>query len=166
MPVAEATKEINGRTYYVVQMPPTKAIPIQLKLTKMFGAAIGLMAPVLSTASKAGPEARMAAMGGAIGALFEKNNESEVFSLICAVVCTAKVDGKRIDDIDTAFQGEYLADLYKVFFWVLGVNFSSFFGEGGLEGLMARFTALFKQEAARMAQQAMEAQHSPTPAQN
>lgn len=150
MAVNEGKKSIRGREYYVVQMPADKAILIQLQLTKILGGALGKLAPALSTSSKAdGPE-RMAAMVGAVGALFEKASEEEIQALIFRVVSTAKVDGKRID-INEHFQGEFLADLYPVFFWVLGVNFASFFGAGGLDGVVAKFKMLFLQEMAKAA---------------
>ncbi|MCY1455974.1 hypothetical protein D9M71_731560 [compost metagenome] len=90
-------------------------------------------------------------MAGAIGALFANATEEEVFGLMREVVCTAKVDGNRIA-INDHFQGEYLADLYKVFFWVLGVNFASFFGAGGLDGLLTKFRQVMTSELASQQQ--------------
>lgn len=145
--VNEECKEINGRQYYVVQMAPTKAIVLQLRLTKILGGAIGALAPALSAKSGLDGTGRSAAMAGAIGALFANATEEEVFSLIREVVSTAKVDGQRIE-MDKHFQGEFLGDVYKVFFWVLGVNFASFFGAGGLNGLLDKFKTLMLQELA------------------
>lgn len=140
MTVKDENKTINGRQYYVVQMPPSRALVLQLKLTKILGGAIGALAPALSDKSTDGA-GRSALMAGAIGALFANATEEEVFSLIRDVVTTVKVDGERVS-IDNHFQGEYLADIYKVFFWAVGVNFSSFFGEGGLDGLLDKFRLL------------------------
>lgn len=145
--VNEECKEINGRQYYVVQMPPSKAIVLQLRLTKILGGAIGALAPALSANAGLDGAGRSAAMAGAVGALFANATEDEVFSLIREVVSTAKVDGERVQ-LDKHFQGEYLGDIYKVFFWVLGVNFASFFGAGGLNGLLDKFKHLMLQELA------------------
>lgn len=128
----DETKTINGREYYVVQMPPTKAIPVKLKLMKVLGNPL----TVLASASKA-DGGSVAALGDAIGALFEGSSEEEVFALIKRVVETAKVDGQRIN-IDNHFSGDHMPDLYKVFFWVLEVNFSSFFGGSGFGGIGAK----------------------------
>lgn len=145
MAVKDEQKIINGRTYYVIQMPPEKAFLIQLRLTKILGGAIGVMAPALTASSKLDGGQRAAAMAGAIGALFANATEQEIFNLMAEVVTTAKVDGARIE-INTHFQGEYLSDMYKVFFWVCGVNFESFFGVGGLEGLLAKFRLAMAKE--------------------
>lgn len=146
MAVKDENKTINGRQYYVVQMPPSQALVLQLKLTKILGGAIGALAPALTNKGTDGA-GRSALMAGAIGALFENATEEEVFTLVRDVVTTVKVDGERVV-IDKHFQGEYLADVYKVFFWAVGVNFSSFFGAGGLDGLLDKFKALMLVELA------------------
>lgn len=145
MAVKSETKILNGRSYFVVQMPPEQAFMVQLQLTKIMGGAIGALAPALNANAGLSPEARTAAMAGAISALFATATEQEIFNLMAKVVTTAKVDGERIE-INKHFQGEYLADMYKVFFWVLGVNFASFFGEGGLDGLLDRFRRVMVKE--------------------
>lgn len=147
MTVKDENKTINGRQYYVVQMPPSEALVLQLKLTRILGGAIGALAPALSSNAKVDGAGRSAAMAGAMGALFANATEQEVFGLMRDVVTTAKVDGERVQ-IDKHFQGEYLSDVYKVFFWVLGVNFASFFGEGGLDGLLAKFQKVMLAELA------------------
>lgn len=145
MAARDEQKVINGRTYYVVQMPPEKAFLIQLRLTKILGGAIGVMAPALAASNKMDNGSRAATMAGAIGALFANATEQEIFQLMAEVVTTAKVDGERIE-INKHFQGEYLSDLYKVFFWVCGVNFESFFGAGGLDGLLSKFKTAMANE--------------------
>lgn len=147
MTVKDENKTINGRQYYVVQMPPSEALVLQLKLTRILGGAIGALAPALSSNAKVDGAGRSAAMAGAMGALFANATEQEVFGLMRDVVTTAKVEGERIQ-LDKHFQGEYLSDVYKVFFWVLGVNFASFFGEGGLDGLLAKFQKVMLAELA------------------
>jgi len=152
MAVKDESCTINGRQYYVVQMAPERAIVLQLKLMKILGGAIGTLAPALTPNSKTDGMGRTAAMAGAISALFSNATEEEVFGLIRDVVSTAKVDGARIA-VNEHFQGEFLADLYRVFFWVLGVNFSSFFGAGGLDGLLDKFRRTMLQELASQAKQ-------------
>lgn len=139
---------INGRTYWAVQLPPSQALLLQLELTRIMGSALGELMPVLRQGSPADSAARMAAMSAAVAALFKAAPPEQVLSLITKLVTTVKVDGRRIENLDTEFQGEYLADVYKVFFWALGLNFSSFFGDGGLQGVWAKFTELAKKELA------------------
>lgn len=155
MACADESKEINGRSYYVVQMAPTKAIPIQLKLTKIFGSSLGKLGSVMRGNFKDQAEA----LGGAVTALFENSSEEEIFALIKTVVETAKVDGKPIN-FDVAFQGEHLVDVYKVFFWVLGVNFSSFFGGSGLNGFLEKAKAQFENVLADEAKEKKQPQTS------
>lgn len=152
MSTQTATTSINGRDYFVTQMAPTKAILVQLQLSKILGATFGALIPTLGDKSKADNGERMAAMGTAINALFAAASEAEIVDLISRVVSTASVNGTRIN-VDNDFQGEYLADLYKVFFWVLGVNYSSFFGENGLDGMLEKFKKLAAQELAKMSGQ-------------
>lgn len=159
MACQEETKTINGRHYYVMQMAPEKAVLLQLRLTKILGGAIGALAPALDSKASADGAGRTAAMAGAVSALFANATEEEVFGLIRELVCTAKVDGQRIS-INEHFQGEYLADIYKVFFWVLGVNFSSFFGAGGLDGLLDKFRRVMLSELASQQQQPPPSTHS------
>lgn len=149
----DETKEINGRSYYVVQLPPSKIIPIQLKLMKIFGSSMGKLGAVL----KGDDVARANAFGEAVSALFENSNEEEIAALIKRIVETAKVDGERIN-YDRDFQGEYLVDIYKVFFWVLGVNFTSFFGESGLNGIWDKVKA----QLTRPAEKPNTKKHPPT----
>jgi len=134
MACLDETKEINGRTYYVVQMPPTEAIKVQLQLTKIFGDSFG----ELGSSMNGDFAGQAQALGAAMSLLFKNSDEDEILALVKKVVSTAKVDGKKIV-IDSDFTGEYLQDIYKVFFWVLGVNFSSFFGESGLNGFLDKF---------------------------
>lgn len=146
MACVEDRKEINGREYYVVQMPPDKAIPIQLKLVKIFGGSVGMLGGAMR-----GDFAQQAeALSRAMTELFKNASEQEIFALLKEVTETAKVDGERVQ-FSTTFAGEHMADCYKVFFWVLGVNFSSFFGERGLSGFLTQFrttvTEIIKQNA-------------------
>lgn len=148
MATRDETRTINGRTYYAVQLPPDKALVLQLRLIKILGGAFGQLAPNLVGSDKANNSVRGAALAGAVGALFANATELEVFGLIREFVTSAKVDGRRIDDINKEFQGEYLADIYKVFFWLVGLNYASFFGEGGLDGLLTKFQTMFSAEMA------------------
>lgn len=152
MACIDEQKEINGRTYYVVQMPPDKAIPIQLKLVKIFGGSIGL----LGSAMRGDFTQQADALGRAVTELFKNASEQEIYALLKEVTETAKVDGERVK-FSTTFAGDHLVDCYKVFFWVLGVNFSSFFGERGLSGFLTQFKAtvneVIKQNAQKMPHQ-------------
>lgn len=151
MATQDAKNIINGRQYYVVQMPPVDAVVLQLEISRILGTAIGALIPALGKNANSNDSQRAAALGGVFGMLFEKASPAELTDLIVRVVSTAKVDGRRID-VNNDFQGEYLPDLYKVFMWVLQVNFASFFGAGGLDGLLGKFKVLFKQEMAAQLQ--------------
>lgn len=154
MSVVDGKTTINGREYYAVQMPPSQALLLQLELTRIMGGALGKLMPVLRQGSQEDSASRMAAMSAAVAALFDSAPPEQVLTLITKVVNTVKVDGRRIEGLDTEFQGAYLADTYKVFFWALGLNFASFFGEKGLQGVWAKFTELAKKELANQVREA------------
>ena len=147
MACKEETTEINGRTYYVVQMSPEKAIPVQLKLVKVFSGSL----TILAGAMRGNFQGQAEALGEAISKMFENSSEEEIFALLKQVTETAKCDGKRISFGET-FSGDHLVDCYKVFFWVVGVNFSSFFGERGLNGFLQKFQAMVTETIKRNAQ--------------
>ena len=146
MALREESKTINEHKYYVRQLPPTKALPLKFKLTKILGAAL----PSLLT-GKEKPSAteeennenknkQAEAFGRALESLFSVINPDEMMELIKTVIETATRDGKRIMDgggdqvisFDDAFQDSY-QEMYQVLFFVLEVNFGNFIKGFGLD---------------------------------
>lgn len=121
MACKDETKEINGKQYYVVQLPPRTALLIKFKLLALLGPAAKELAKGVG-AKKA--DQTEALLDGFVS-LFKDVNPVELVALMQEVTETAKCDGKRIQ-FDKHFQGSLL-EVYQVFFWVLTVNFSDFF---------------------------------------
>ena len=147
MALREERKEINGKTYYVRQMPPTKALPLKFKLTQIIGSAL----PKLIS-SKGKEDAKQAeAFSDALADLFNKINPEDMLSLIKDVVSTATIDGKRIIDgtssesisFDDAYADNY-AEMYQAFFFVLKVNYGNFIKGLGLDMEAIKDKALSK----------------------
>ena len=135
MATHEDNKTINGHAYYVRQLPPTKALPLKFKLTKILGTAL----PSLLQNKGKDDDKQAEAFVKAIESIFNVVNPDDLMGLIKSVVETATRDGKRIMDgggdqvisFDEAFQDEY-KEMYQVFFFVLEVNFGNFIKGFGL----------------------------------
>ncbi len=144
MATREDKKMINGHSYYVRQLPPTKALPLKYELTRILGKAL----PSLLTAKGKDDEVQAEAFGKALDSIFNSVNPEELMALIKRVVETATRDGKRIMDgmgseaisFDEAFQDEY-SEMYQVFFFVLEVNYGNFIKGFGLNIEKLRDTA-------------------------
>lgn len=131
MACKEGMTTINGRSFYVVQMSPEKALKVQLKLVKIFSGSITKLGSML----KADLSEQANVLGEAINMLFKNSSEDEIYNFIKDVVETAKVDGEQVT-FGIHFAGENFPGIFKVFFWVLKVNFADFFGGAVLNGVV------------------------------
>lgn len=114
----EDTKEIDGSTYYVRQLPASQGVKLQLRVMKILG-------PALSALAKNDvPDNDKALM--AIQAVLTNLSEAEAFAFIQDVVKMAAKDGSMITNLDVAF-ADSPAAVYKVAAFVLEVNLKSFF---------------------------------------
>jgi len=133
-------KRIDGANYSVTQMTARKALRMKAKLMKIFGASLAqIFLPSnekpISGMSFSKDEAVKALQSLAIGL------DDETFEmLIVDLLRYVRKDGVELTEqiIDMEFAGD-LAILFKVVWFVLEVNFSSFFGESGIG-------TLFKEE--------------------
>jgi len=147
MATKEDTKEINGHSYYVRQLPPTKALPLKFELGRIFGKAL----PSLLSGKGKDEDIQAEAFGTAIQSIFNAADPEQLTALIKRVVETATRDGKRIMDggseetisFDNAFIDDYQA-MYKVFYFVLVVNFGNFIKGFGLNLDKLKETAVAK----------------------
>lgn len=140
----DAKTTINGRTYFTVQMPAMKAQLVKLKLMRMLSGAAVKLAAAWKADDFAGQAGGLA---DALSTLFQNANEQEILDLQMLVLSHVSVEGKKLKDeaaFNEAFSGEYIFDLDKAFFWALGVNFASLFGESGLEGITEKLQTFLK----------------------
>lgn len=124
------TKQIGDREFSVTQWPATKSMLMKLKLVKAFGVSLSKLVSSTSnqTKSKKGEEQEIAALSEGLSALFESNSPEELVTLIKLCLEGVACEGKRITttSIDEVFSPDDLLEMYKVFIFVIQVNYANF----------------------------------------
>ena len=122
--------EIGGKRYVVTQWPASKAMLMKMRLSKMFGASFALM-----TTSENISEA--------IATIFKDNDPEDVVKLIEDTVMSCRCDGEVMTDAlyEQTFSGDDLMNAYKVFFFILKVNFSALFKGQKAEAILSKMKA-------------------------
>lgn len=126
-------KQIDGSTYLVTQMTARRALRMKAKLLKLFGTAL---AEIFLPSDDQPIEGLGFSKQEAINAIqsLSCDLEEKVFeSLLVELLSGVRKDNVELTEaiIDMEFAGK-LQTLYKVVWYVLEVNFSSFFGESGI----------------------------------
>jgi hypothetical protein len=122
MACREETTVLNGAEYYCRQWPAEKAILTKFKMAKMFGPAIASLIPALESED-------LGCISDAVQKLFEAAEPQKLLDFMQDVVFTSTRDGQRLDK--KGFNDIYsdnLMEFYQAFFFVLKVNYASFFG--------------------------------------
>lgn len=136
------TKQIGDHEYSVTQWPADKAILMKMKLAKTFGASIGLIASVAleSTKKKVSEAEEAKALSEGISTLFQSNTPEEVTDLIKKCVIGVAMDGTKITEtsFNQIFSGDELMDVYKVFMFVIKVNYGNLLKGQKAEALLAK----------------------------
>jgi len=155
--VENNTREIDGMTAEVFLLPPTHALKVLTRLTKIVGEPLGLAAGALLGDKPAEPRGDAeappasalqkdipdAVIGKVLAAFTDRLDEAVVLDTLKLVMAsvhikTAEDAGTRTLNIDQDFRGRTLTML-KVFAFALEVNFSDFFaGAGGSAGILAK----------------------------
>ena len=139
------TKEIGDHEYSVTQWPADKAILMKLKLAKAFGASIGKIASMAleSTKKKTSDSDQALALSQGISILFDSNTPEEVMNLIRSSVIGVACDGTKITEttFNQIFSGDELMDVYKVFIFVVKVNYGNLLKGQKVEALLAKVQA-------------------------
>lgn len=144
------TKDINGATYSVTQLPARRALKLQCKLMRIFGPPLAQL--FLSTDSKASDQVVINDTdGSAIALPFTKDEAVKSLALIMAqlddktfeslvleLLQGVRKSGVELTEpvIDLEFAGD-LATLIKVLWFVLEVNYDNFFGDRGFGSLFS-----------------------------
>jgi hypothetical protein len=134
-------KEINGKKVIVGEFPGRYCFKMQAKLVRLFGPVLGELlsgfkgkGDIKNLSDALSSDFDLNKISDAIRVLFEKLDEDSAQVLIFELLKTTKVDGEDAWNeavFDRIFSGN-LVTLYKIVGFVLEVNFSSFFGEGGI----------------------------------
>lgn len=133
MACKDATKDFGGRTFYTIQLPPTKLVVLKFKI----GAILGDAAKVLSSAMGESEENQLTIFMEAISTVMNSNDPEKLMNLIKELVEHTKVDGTRTN-MDVHFS-DHMEDLYPVALWVIKVNLGAFMVGGKVQGLMDKF---------------------------
>lgn len=133
-------KQIGEHEYSVTQWPAEKAMLMKFRLTKAFGASITALVSSLPTGKDKTDEAEAKAVSNGIKTLFESSSPEELVSLIKSSVVGVARDGTRITEgsFNEYFSGDDLTEVYKVFIFVLQVNYSNLFKGQLVEGILAK----------------------------
>jgi hypothetical protein len=139
------SKDIGDREYSVTQWPADKSMLMKFKLAKTFGASLAtLMGASSNSKDKSeNDKEETKAFSEGISILFQNNSPEDLVALMKKCVVGAACNGKRITDtsFNELFSGDDLMEVYKVFVFVLQVNYSNLF-----KGQLAdRFLAKMKE---------------------
>ena len=119
---------INGNTYTVTQMPARRALKVQAKLMKLLGGAFS------HTITAKDKQDMIKQFPKIISLLVEQIDEKTFDSFVMELVeYYVRKNGKEITDknFDLEFAGS-LNELFLLLQFILEVNFSDFFSEGGI----------------------------------
>ena len=136
------TKVIGDNEFSVTQWPADKAILMKMKLGKTFGASIGKIAAMAleSTKNKVSDSEQAKALSEGISIWFDSNSPEEIMNLIKSSVIGVACDGTKITEttFNQIFSGDDLMDVYKVFMFVIKVNYGNLLKGQKAEALLAR----------------------------
>lgn len=135
------SKQIGDNEFSVTQWPVDRALITKIKLVKIFGAAFASMA----TSAEEKPSSKAKASEGKIfseglSILFSSSNPEEIAGIIKQSVIGVACNGTRITEstYNELFSGDNMMDLYKVFLFVLQVNYSNLFKGQLADRLLAK----------------------------
>lgn len=117
---------IGEHEYSVTQWPAERAMLTKFKLVKILGASLAMIAGALSGNDKEDKQAE--AFSEALDLMFKASSPEEMVALVKSSVVGVSCDGMRITEsrFEELFSGDGLLDAYKVFAFVLKVNYGNF----------------------------------------
>lgn len=142
------TKTIDNVEYSVRQWPAEKAMVNKFKLIKILGAPLASIANVLGdsdTNDGSLSDNEVSSISGAIEQLFANSSPEDLVSFIkeCIVSNVFAGEGANATRItetsfNDMFAGDDLSKVYKVFIFVIKVNYSNLVKGQGVENLLAK----------------------------
>jgi hypothetical protein len=126
------TKQIGDHEYSVTQWPADKSMLTKFRLVKAFGASLATLmgnSPQSTKGKKVSEQDEALALSEGLSVLFQSNSPEELVALMKSCVVGVACDGRRITDssFNELFSGDELLEVYKVFVFVLQVNYSNLF---------------------------------------
>jgi hypothetical protein len=134
------TKPIGEIEYSVTQWPAEKSMLMKFRLAKVFGATITSIVANLPDSKKNTDQDDAKALSEGFSKMFESNSPEEIVSLMKQCVVGVARDGTRITDtsFNELFSGDDLIEVYKIFMFVLQVNYGNLLKGQLAERLLAR----------------------------
>lgn len=126
--------EINGHVYSVTQLPARRALRLQYKLMKIFAPSLPMLLDFGNgDLGKKTIGITTDKLSDAFLEIFTQMDERTYESMIFEMLQGVRRDGVEMtpNTVDIDFMGD-LMSLMKVLWFVLGVNFDSFFGANGI----------------------------------
>lgn len=129
-------KEIDGHKVTVTQWPARKALTVKLRLVRAIGPGLGEIIGGMKGTEESVLDSDMdlSKVTTALEKLLSALDEATFMALIKTLISSV-----RVDEVDMSNEKEFdmmftskLELLYKVIWFVLEVNYGSFFGEGGI----------------------------------
>lgn len=126
------SKQIGDHEYSVTQWPADKSMLMKFRLAKAFGASLATLmgnSPQATKDKKVTEQDEALALSEGLSTLFQTNSPEELVALMKNCVIGTACDGKRITEtsFNELFSGDELLEVYKVFVFVLQVNYSNLF---------------------------------------
>jgi len=130
MAIKEQKKTIDGREYYVTQLPPTQSLPLGIRLLKVVGpAGKDLKGITLVENGTVSMEAGLAIIGSILSNLHEEKTLELLYDLLKTVRVKTDAGYKPIGgqdiSIDVEFNGR-LGAMLKVAMFTVQVNYANF----------------------------------------
>jgi hypothetical protein len=131
MSLRTGTRKIGEHTYSAVQMIPTVAMVVGLKLTKIIAPCIDRIkeiAPEIATLQKEGADPMEVGLKAlpAIKDILVEMEPEKTMELVIELVKNATKNGSSIVNVDSEFM-ENPADMFQVAWFVAEINFKGFF---------------------------------------
>lgn len=135
MAVKTETKTIDDKEFSVTQWPAERAILTKMRLIKAIG-------PAIASLIKLEDGKEDDALANGLNLLFENSTPEEILTLIKTCIVGISCDGTRISEsrFTELFSGDNLLTVYKVFVFVLQVNYKNFLKGQSLSGILTAVT--------------------------
>ena len=135
------TTQIGDHEYDATQWSATKALLMKFKLAKIFGASI---TTIVSAVGSESDEDQMKAISEGFTSLFANNSPEEIVDVMKECIVGVARDGTRMTatSFDEHFSGEEMINIYKVFIFVVKVNYSDLLKGQWAESALAKLEKL------------------------
>lgn len=142
------SKQIGDHEYSVTQWPATKALLMKARLAKVFGASIAMIGAAAMGKSRDDSKDAKALADG-LESLFNNNSPEALVGLFKESIIGVACDGNKITEssFEELFSGDNLLDIYKVFLFVVKVNYGNLVKGQSVDNLLANLKEKFSTQS-------------------